>query len=146
MDCVFCTLPEIKERTISRDDFAWAFLTNIPITTGHTLVCPVRHVQKFEELTAEERIAIFNLAARTKTALRELFGAEGFNVAWNEGETAGQAVPHFHLHVVPRKPGDEGITEYEPRKFLYRPGSREKTPESELSMISEEMRKKLPKN
>jgi histidine triad (HIT) family protein len=142
-DCVYCTLPEIKARTIRQNDLAWAFLTNIPITPGHTLVAPVRHVQKFEELTVEEREAIFALMTEIKAALRELFGAEGFHHSWNEEKIAGQSIPHFHLHIVPRKQGDEGIAEYEPRKFLYRPGSRETTPEAELRAISKEIAAKL---
>src|SRR5271168_2673767 len=100
-DCAFCTLPELKNRTIVRDDFAWAFLTNIPITPGHTLVAPVRHVQKFEDLTDDERAAIFKMTMKIKTVLKEAFGAEGFHYAWNEEKVAGQSVPHFHLHVVP---------------------------------------------
>lgn len=143
VDCVYCTLPKIKARTIKQNDLAWAFLTNIPITPGHVLIVPVRHVQKFEELTDEERAAIFQLMTEIKRALKELFGAEGFHHAWNEEKLAGQSVPHFHLHIVPRKPGDEGITEYEPRKFLYRPGSRETTPEAELRDTSKQIAAKL---
>jgi histidine triad (HIT) family protein len=124
---------------IKHNAFAWAFLTNIPITPGHTLVCPVRHVQKFEELTNEEKEAIFDLAAEIKAALRAAFGAEGFNHAWNEEKIAGQSIPHFHLHIVPRRQGDEGITEYEPRKFLYRPGSRETTPGAELQAVTKQI-------
>jgi len=144
-DCVFCTLPEIKDRTIVRGDLAWAFLTNIPITPGHTLVAPIRHVEKFEELTQEERDAIFILATKIKTALKKSFAAEGFHYAWNEAKVAGQSVPHFHLHVVPRKAGDEGITEYDPRKFLYRPGSREATPEQELQSVATQIKETLEK-
>jgi histidine triad (HIT) family protein len=143
IDCVYCTLSDIKARTIKRNGLAWAFLTNIPITPGHTLVVPIRHVQKFEELTAEEKVAIFELMIEIKAALKDLFGAEGFHHAWNEENIAGQSIPHFHLHIVPRKQGDEGITEYEPRKFLYRPGSRETTPETELQAISKQISEKL---
>lgn len=53
---------------------------------------------------------------------------------------AGQTVPHFHLHIVPRKQGDAGILEYEPRKFLYRPGSREEGPEAELQSVAAQIR------
>jgi histidine triad (HIT) family protein len=141
--CIYCTLPEIKARTLKRNDLAWAFLTNIPITPGHTLVAPVRHVEKLEELTPEEKAAIFALAAEVKDALRATFNAEGFNHAWNEEAVAGQTIPHFHLHIIPRKTGDEGITEYEPRKFIYRPGSREATPEAELQAISKEIIEKI---
>ncbi|MEK7507545.1 MAG: HIT domain-containing protein [Patescibacteria group bacterium] len=110
---------------------------------GHLLVCPIRCVATFEDLTVGERDAIFELQSQLKKVLTKLFGAEGFNQAWNHGKAGGQSVPHFHLHLIPRKTGDEGITEYEPRKFLYRPGSRAETPEKELQEISELIRKEL---
>ena len=69
-------------------------------------------------------------------ALKKSFGAEGFNFAWNDGKLAGQSVPHFHLHIIPRKQDDTGILEYEPRKFIYRPGERESSPEEELQSVS----------
>ncbi len=79
-------------------------------------------------------------------ALKDEFGAEGFNFAWNKGETAGQNVPHFHLHIVPRKKGDTGVTNHEPREFLYRPESREATPETELKEVSRIIKASLEKN
>ena len=140
MDCAYCTAPEIEARTVAQNGLARAFLTNIPITPGHILIVPVRHTAKFEDLTPDERTVLFALAAEMKTALERMFGAEGFNHAWNEGPVAGQSIPHFHLHIVPRKHGDEGITGYDPRKFLYRPGSRETTPEDELRNIATEIK------
>jgi diadenosine tetraphosphate (Ap4A) HIT family hydrolase len=84
-----------------------------------------------------------DLRTKITAALIKLYGAQGFNYAWNEGSLAGQTVPHFHLHVIPRKEGDAGIYEYEPRKFLYRPGSREKTPQAELLAFTREIRSVL---
>ena len=69
-------------------------------------------------------------------ALIKTFDADSFNFAWNEGSNAGQTVPHFHLHVLPRKKGDTGILEYEPRQFLYRTGSRAITPDEELKQVA----------
>ncbi len=140
-DCNFCSGPNV--RIIIRTKLVQAFPTNIPIVPGHVLVCPVRHVETFEELTTEEKKALFALIEKLKTALKESFGAEGFNHAWNEGRAAGQAMPHFHFHIVPRKHGDHGVTEYEPRKFLYRPGSRETTPDGELQKVAQMIREKL---
>lgn len=142
-DCVFCELPEIKERVVAKNSLAFAFLTNIPITPGHTLISPVRCVATFDEMTKKEVVAVFELRDKLVPVLRKVFGAEGFHFAWNEGKVAGQSVPHFHMHVVPRKKGDEGITEAEPRKFLYRPGSRENSPESELKIVTNMLRKLL---
>lgn len=139
-NCVYCTLPEIKQRQIVENDLAWAFPTNIPITPGHTLVAPKRCVAKYEDLTSEEKEAIEELRLKITEALKKLYQTEGFHFAWNDAKVAGQSVPHFHLHIVPRKEGDAGITEYEPRKFLYRPGSREETPEVELQKVANEIR------
>ncbi len=141
MNCVFCELPIIKEREVARNDLAWAFLTNVPIVPGHLLISPIRCVSTFDDLTAAEREAIFNLRDKLKSVLEKLFGAQGFNYAWNEGKLAGQTVFHFHLHMLPRKEGDAGILEYEPRKFLYRPGSREDSPEAELQVVADLIRK-----
>lgn len=142
-ECPYCSEPSIKERVIVSNKLAQAFPTNIPIVLGHILITPIRCVTNFEDLTSEELQAIFDLRNRLKSALIKCFGAEGFNYAWNEGKIAGQSVPHFHLHMLPRKEGDAGITEYEPRKFLYRPGSREQSPQSELLAITELIQKHL---
>lgn len=135
MDCPFCSMYEKNERVILKNDFAWAFPTNIPVVPGHILVSPIRHVGTFEDCTIKEQAAIFDMYGKMKKALEKTFYAEGFNIAWNENRVAGQSVPHFHMHILPRKEGDTGITEYEPRKFLYRPGEREATPEEELASI-----------
>lgn len=135
--------PRIKERTIARNDLAFAFLTHMPIVPGHLLICPIRVVESSEQLTLEEWQAILELQHQLCAALRKIFDAEGFNFAWNRGENAGQTVPHFHLHVVPRKFGDMGILEYEPRVFLYRPGSRAISPSEELKQTAELIRNGL---
>ena len=136
MNCPFCEDPRIRTQKIFENELVFAFPTNIPITPGHTLVCPKRHASALSELTTEELQALMTLGTKITVALKKAFGAEGFNFAWNEGEAAGQAISHLHLHVVPRKAGDAGIYEYEPRKFLYRPGEREDSPEEELQAIT----------
>ncbi len=141
--CVYCTKQEIKDREITGNDLAWVFPTNIPIVPGHILIAPRRCVSKYEDLTKEEKDSIENLRLRMLKVLTKTFYAEGFNYAWNENPIAGQSVPHFHLHVLPRKEEDGGITEYEPRKFLYRPGSRETTPENELIEICKILKENL---
>lgn len=140
---VFTTLPEIRERTIVKNNTAFAFLTNTPINPGHTLVSSKRVVVTNDELTKQELLDIFELVSRVKKVLKKVYGAEGFNCAWNEGKDYGQSVPHLHLHIVPRTPNDNGINEYEPRKFLYRPGSRQETPEAELETIAIELKKAI---
>jgi len=143
MACAFCDRAEIRGREIQRTDLAWAFPTNIPIVPGHILICPIRCVKTFESLTGAEIKAIFDLLAVIKAALVREFGAEGFNCAWNEGAVAGQTVPHLHLHVVPRQKGDAGIYHYEPREFLYRPGTRQTSQELELQDVAAAIRRHI---
>lgn len=142
-ECPFCTNAATQGRCIVKNELAWVFPTNIPIVPGHVLVAPTRCVATFDELTSEERSAIFALQSHIMRTLEKVFGAEGFNIAWNQGEIAGQSVPHFHLHILPRKSGDTGITQYEPRQFLYRPGAREPSPEEELKDVAKVIRDNL---
>ncbi|MDP3996877.1 MAG: HIT domain-containing protein [bacterium] len=120
MLCPFCD-SDIKDRTIIYNDYARVFPSNRAIGPCHLLITPLRHVALWDALTPEEQAAIFDLLKKIKLTLKEAYSAEGFNIAWNEGVVAGQSVPHFHLHVIPRRTGDTGITEYDPRNFLYRP-------------------------
>lgn len=120
-----------------------AFPTNIPIVPGHTLLCPVRHVEKIDQLLDSELTAIRNFLIRLKNSLKKSLAAEGFNIAWNEGVMAGQSIDHLHIHVVPRKDGDTGIYEYEPQKFLYRPGTRSESPEQALEKVAALIRENL---
>lgn len=143
MRCNFCELLKIKRTVIVENKHARAFPTNIPIVPGHILICPIRCLAKTEDMSVDEREAIHELVLKLKPALVKLFKAQGFNYAWNEGRAAGQKVPHFHLHMLPRKKGDSGITNYEPRKFLYRPGSRKAKPEEELNEVAELIKNEL---
>ncbi len=132
--------PEIQSRLIVENNLAFAFPTHTPIVPGHVLICPKRPAKTWDELEGEEIEAIFDLRKKLKQAMKEVFDAEGFNYAWNEEKIGGQSVPHVHLHMLPRKEGDAGIVEYEPRKFLYRPGVRDVSPKEELSDVSRLLR------
>jgi diadenosine tetraphosphate (Ap4A) HIT family hydrolase len=123
--CPFCENPDVEVRVLAENAEARAFLTNIPVVPGHTLIVPKRCVATREDMTPSEFQAIFDLLDELKPALIAFAGAEGFNYAWNEGAVAGQSVPHFHLHVLPRKAGDTGVLGYEPRNFFYRREGRE---------------------
>lgn len=142
-ECAFCQNEDIRERVIFENELAFAFPTHTPIVVGHTLVCPKRHLTYYEELTVAEMAAIEELRYKLKLAMQTHLLAEGFNYAWNEEVIGGQSVPHFHLHVVPRKQDDVGVYGYEPREFLYRPGPRrEITQNEELIQITEILQNK----
>jgi histidine triad (HIT) family protein len=132
---------DIVYRMLAENTHAFAFLAQMPILPGHTLICPKKPVVFSEEVTPEVWIDLFKLKEVVCSKLKKLLGAKGFNFAWNESPVAGQTVPHFHLHVVPRKENDSGIAIYEPRLFLYRPGSRADSPKDELSSLAKDLRK-----
>lgn len=136
----FINDPTIDDRTIAENELAVAFLGKMPIVPGHILICPKREVAKSEDLSFEEWCDILELKRIVCEKLKDVFQAEGFNFAWNEGELAGQSVAHFHLHILPRKTGDTGILEYEPRMFLYRPGTRDLSPQEELASVASLLR------
>jgi len=143
MKCDFCDDGGVNRRIVIEDKLAFAFPTYTPIVPGHMIVCPKRHVQYYEDLLSKEKAAIEKLRVKLKAALTKVFHAEGFNYAWNEEKIGGQSVPHFHLHIVPRKKGDAGIHRYEPAQFLYRPGARDISPEEELLQVAEALKAAL---
>ena len=104
MACVFCSLPQ--DRLIDGNDLAMTIRDGFPVSPGHTLVIPKRHVGSFFAITAEERNALFALLERAKAALDEEYRPAGYNIGINEGAAAGQTVPHLHIHLIPRFDGD----------------------------------------
>jgi diadenosine tetraphosphate (Ap4A) HIT family hydrolase len=142
--CQFCTKHSTTTlRRIAQNGLAQAFLTNAPVVPGHTLIIPDRCVGGIDDLSAKEFSAIFTLLAVLKPALRDTFGAEGFNYAWNEGTVAGQTVPHLHLHVLPRRLGDTGVLGYDPRQFFYRTAPRDTSPIHDLAIIAESVKRRV---
>ena len=77
-----------------------------PVSPGHTLVIPTRHVGSFFELDEAERAVLLNLLARAREGLEREFKPDGYNIGINDGAPAGQTVPHLHIHLIPRYQGD----------------------------------------
>ncbi len=143
MNCEFCDGVQFEGRLIFENDFVRAFLTNMPIVPGHALVIPKRHFENVTDFTDEEFRGALEAIGKLQQAMVRVFDAHGFNSAFNQGEKAGQSIPHFHLHVIPRTAGDAGIVEYEPRRFLYRPGSRATSPTEELREVAALLKESL---
>ena len=77
-----------------------------PVTPGHCLIIPFRHVADYFATTMEERNAMLCLVDVAKQMLDRDFAPHGYNLGINVGVVAGQTVPHVHLHLIPRYPGD----------------------------------------
>src|SRR5687767_15160563 len=102
-DCPFCRLE--KTRIHLEREFAVALLDGFPITTGHTLVIPKRHVATLFDLPDEELAAVWMLVALVRAKLVAELKPDGFNIGINDGLAAGQTVMHAHVHIIPRRKG-----------------------------------------
>jgi diadenosine tetraphosphate (Ap4A) HIT family hydrolase len=102
--CPFCSLP--PERIIHKSQHGLIIRDGFPISPGHTLVIPRRHVDSFFNLTAEEKLDLLGLLETAKAGVDEEFNPDSFNIGINDGLAAGQTVPHLHIHLIPRYTGD----------------------------------------
>lgn len=102
--CPFCTVP--RERLVFESALAFVLRDGFPVSPGHTLVVPRRHVASLFETTQEEQAALLKLLRLAKVDLEHQFHPAGYNVGVNDGPAAGQTVPHLHIHLIPRYDGD----------------------------------------
>lgn len=103
MNCIFCHL---DRSALAETKLSVAFLDGFPVSKGHTLIIPKRHVVSLWEMTSEEYMDAFALLRQVKNVLQEQFNPAGFNVGVNCGDAAGQSVLHAHIHLIPRYTGD----------------------------------------
>lgn len=110
-DCIFCKIikGEIPSFTVYEDDTFKVILDRFPAAPGHALIIPKVHADDMFDLPEETAAKLYPLAKKIATKIKEAVGAEGINIVQNNGEVAGQSVHHFHLHIVPRKAGDQII-------------------------------------
>jgi len=105
MTCPFCALP--PERIVLSNLQGMVIRDAFPVTPGHTLVIPRRHIGTFFEVETTERDALMMLLAEAKRRLDEEFKPAAYNIGINDGPSAGQTVPHLHIHLIPRYRGDK---------------------------------------
>lgn len=103
-NCPFCNLD--IPRIILANEHAIAFYDGFPVTPGHSLIIPKRHIGSFFEVTGEERAAMLDLLAEVRQLLLVERNPDGFNIGINDGAAAGQTVMHLHIHLIPRYAGD----------------------------------------
>lgn len=115
-DCPFCEIAgrhdgdydiDINKRskgvTIGRSSVA--FPDNYPVTEGHTLVVPNRHVTNVFGLPLREQSDLWSMVNLVADQLLAE-GVTDMNIGTNVGASAGQTIEHAHVHVIPRRDGD----------------------------------------
>ena len=114
--CPFCS-PD-STRIMLSNTHAIAIYDGFPVSPGHCLIVPKRHIASFFEATREEQTALFDLLAEMRQLLLNppqppfdkvgsLSVPDGFNIGINDGAAAGQTVMHLHIHLIPRYAGDQ---------------------------------------
>jgi len=103
--CVFCQMPEV--RVAHQNELCFVVADKYPVTPGHLLVIPKRHVADYFELGRPELTSVHFLLEQSKRNIQQNDSAvTGFNVGINCGQSAGQTVSHCHVHLIPRREGD----------------------------------------
>lgn len=104
IDCPFCQCASSKH--LLANDLAIAIADGFPLSSGHCLIIPRRHVPSLFEATQEEREALWELLDQARDFLLSQHHPDGFNIGINDGIAAGQTVMHLHIHLIPRYSGD----------------------------------------
>jgi diadenosine tetraphosphate (Ap4A) HIT family hydrolase len=130
--CPFCS--PAPEEIVLQNLLCYARYDRYPVSKGHLLIVPFRHVANFFELTENERKAALDLIWQTGAKLESDLHPDGYNVGVNVGQAAGQTVMHVHIHLIPRYLKDVpdprgGVRFVVPHKAKYWEGSSSPTEE-----------------
>jgi ATP adenylyltransferase len=122
--CPFCNFDEEREIIIESLN-AYSIYDRFPVSNGHALIIPKRHIADYFELTLEEQSECWSMVNDIKQILMEKFSSDGFNIGINVNEAAGQTIPHVHIHLIPRYKGDVinpegGVRSVIPEKKVYK--------------------------
>ncbi|MCR5775599.1 MAG: HIT family protein [Lachnospiraceae bacterium] len=130
-DCIFCKLANhvFDTNIIYEDDDFTVILDAGPATRGHALILPKSHYANIYEMPDDLLAKAAVLAKKLSSSLCKKLCADGYNIVQNNGETAGQTVFHFHIHLIPRY-ADDG------QKIGWKPG---KPSDDELKALAEEL-------
>jgi ATP adenylyltransferase len=108
--CPFCAIPAMSDEDgliVKRGLTTYVVLNLYPYNSGHLMVVPFRHLADYTDISAEETAEIGELTQISMRVLRQVSGAQGFNIGMNQGHVAGAGIAsHLHQHVVPRWGGD----------------------------------------
>ncbi|MDQ2051872.1 HIT family protein [Natronolimnohabitans sp. A-GB9] len=122
---------EIPARVVYEDETTIAFLDANPLAPGHTLVVPKDEYERLNNVPDDVATDLYATIHRLTPAIEEAVDADATTVAFNNGEAAGQEVPHVHCHIVPRFEGDDAG----PIHSAF--GGPEAIPDDELDEIAE---------
>lgn len=108
-NCIFCKIAagNIPSATLFENEEFRVILDLGPASKGHALILPKEHYANIYEMPDELIGKAMILAKKMATVMTKALDCDGFNIVQNNGETAGQTVFHFHIHLIPRYKGDQ---------------------------------------
>ena len=108
MDCIFCKIiaGEIPSIKVFEDGNTLAFMDINPLSEGHLLVVPKKHFTTLFDADDESLAQTFSVVRKLAVALQKALGIDSLNLLQANGRWAVQSVPHFHVHVIPRREND----------------------------------------
>ena len=142
--CPFCRLSRRVE-IICETTTCVAFYDGYPVSPGHALIIPKRHVASYRDLSRQERYDMDDIREYVMRKIDERYHPDGYNVGININEAAGQSVFHCHMHIIPRYKGDVpnpmgGVRGVIPSKQNY--GIKKETPSASTSEFANKMRQR----
>lgn len=110
MDCIFCRIAkgDIPSLNVYEDEHTLVFMDNAGDVDGHMLAIPKKHVKNILDCDTDTLNHLMAAVKKVAGHCVDACGYDGVNLLNASGESAGQSVAHFHIHIIPRK-GDDGI-------------------------------------
>ena len=102
--CPFCSIQQ--DKMMAQDLLTFTVRDTLPVSPGHTLILPKRHIASIFEATKEEVAALWEALQQARSELLKEFSPDGFNIGINDGLASGQTILHLHIHLIPRYKGD----------------------------------------
>lgn len=103
-NCIFCNIP--KDRIVWENEAVIIINDNYPVSKGHMLIIPKRHVSSFFDTSDGEKFSLILAISVAKEIISKTLSPDGYNIGINEGVAAGQTIMHLHIHIIPRYLGD----------------------------------------
>lgn len=124
MSCIFCEKIKNKDNILYENESVTAFFDQYPVTIGHVLIVPKRHIETYFNASLSEKKDIDSAIMMIKSQLDELYHPDGYNIGINNGSASGQTIMHLHVHLIPRYQGDTlnprgGVRGVIPKKQSY---------------------------
>lgn len=103
--CAFCDKTVLDVQKFYEDDYVVGLLSYKPVSPGHVLIIPKRHVERFENLSDDEVLGVGRVIKKVNQVISKIYGTSAYFILQKNGVEVGQTVPHVHFHYIPRKAG-----------------------------------------